>query len=409
MGRGRRYDLTDQSVNSDMATTEAIGTGVSFALTEEQRSLRELAHEFAEKEIRPKAAEYDEHQTHPADVIAKAHEVGLMNPHIPEELGGAGLGALEGALIGEELCWGCSGIGTSIIGNVLGSLPVLLAGTDEQQRQWLAPLLEEPILCSFALTEPNAGSDVSGIQTTAVRDGDDYVLNGSKMFITNAGHSSWFVVFASTDKAAGHRGLTAFVVPTDASGVTVEKHLDKMGQRATDTSAVAFQDVRIPAANRLGEEGEGFKLAMRTLDSTRPGTASGAVGVARAAFEHAVEYSRQRVQFGQPIAMNQGVNFLVADMAAEIEASRLLVWQAAWLLDQGKRATLQSSYAKRFAADTAMKVTTDAVQIFGGYGYIKEFPVEKLMRDAKLFQIYEGTSQIQRLVIAREIFLPRDD
>ena len=391
-----------------MATTEAIGTGVSFALTDEQRALRELAHDFAEREIRPKAAEYDEHQTHPADVIAKAHEVGLMNPHIPEELGGAGLGGFDGALIGEELCWGCSGIGTAIVANILGALPVLLAGTEEQKREWLAPLLAEPILCSFALTEPGAGSDVSGIQTTAVRQGDDYVLNGSKMFITNAGRADWFTVFASTDKAAGHRGLTAFVVPRAADGVTIEKHLDKMGQRATDTSALAFQDVQVPAANRLGEEGEGFKIAMQTLDNTRPGTAAGAVGVARAAFEHAVEYSKERVQFGQPIAMNQGVNFLVADMATEIEAARLLVWQAAWLLDQGKRATLESSYAKRFAADTAMKVTTDAVQIFGGYGYMKEYPVEKLMRDAKLFQIYEGTSQIQRLVIAREIFLPRD-
>ena len=391
-----------------MVTTEAIGTGISFALTEEQRALRELAHDFAAREIRPKAAEYDEHQTHPAEVVAKAHEVGLMNPHIPEELGGAGLGGMEGALIGEELCWGCSGIGTSIVANILGALPVLLAGTEEQKREWLAPLLEEPILCSFALTEPGAGSDVSGIQTTAVRHGGDYVVNGSKMFITNAGQADWLTVFASTDKAAGHRGLTAFVVPKSADGVTIDKHLDKMGQRATDTSALAFQDVQVPAGNRLGEEGEGFKIAMQTLDNTRPGTAAGAVGVARAAFEHAVAYSKERVQFGQPIAMNQGVNFLVADMATEIEAARLLVWQAAWLLDQGKRATLESSYAKRFAADTAMKVTTDAVQIFGGYGYMKEYPVEKLMRDAKLFQIYEGTSQIQRLVIAREIFLPRD-
>jgi acyl-CoA dehydrogenase len=391
-----------------MAATEATGTGVSFALTDEQKALRELAHEFADKEIRPKAAEYDEHQTHPADVITKAHEVGLMNPHVPEELGGAGLGSMDGAILGEELCWGCSGIGTAIVANILGALPMLIAGTEEQQREWLPPLLEEPILCSFALTEPNAGSDVSGIQTTATRHGDDYVINGSKMFITNAGHASWVIVFASTDKAAGHRGLTAFVVPTDTGGVVVEKHLDKMGQRATDTSALAFQDVRVPVGNRLGDEGQGFKIAMQTLDHTRPGTAAGAVGVARAAFEHAVEYSKERVQFGQPVAMNQGVNFLVADMAAEIEAARLLVWQAAWLLDQGKRATLQSSYAKRFAADTAMKVTTDAVQIFGGYGYIKEYPVEKLMRDAKLFQIYEGTSQIQRLVIAREIYLPRD-
>jgi len=392
-----------------MATAEATGTGISFALTDEQKALRELAYEFAAKEIRPVAAEYDEHQTHPADVLAKAHEVGLMNPHVPEELGGAGLGAMDGALIGEELCWGCSGIGTSIVANILGALPMLIAGTEEQRREWLPPLLEEPILCSFALTEPNAGSDVSGIQTTAVRRGDEYVINGSKMFITNAGQASWVIVFASTDKDAGHRGLSAFIVPTELDGVVVEKHLDKMGQRATDTSALAFQDVVVPAANRLGEEGQGFKIAMQTLDNTRPGTAAGAVGVARAAFEHSVEYARERVQFGQPIAMNQGVNFLVADMAAEIEAARLLTWQAAWLLDQGKRATLQSSYAKRFAADTAMKVTTDAVQIFGGYGYIKEYPVEKLMRDAKLFQIYEGTSQIQRLVIAREIFLPRGD
>jgi acyl-CoA dehydrogenase len=386
---------------------QIVASGVSFALTEEQLALRDLAREFAEREIRPKAAEYDEHATHPADIIEKAHEVGLMNPHVPEEYGGVGLSIFDGMLIGEELSWGCAGIAVSIVANMLGAAPVVLAGTEEQKRTWLPPLVESPILCSFALTEPNAGSDVSGIQTTAVRDGDEYVLNGSKMFITNAGHAAWIVVFASTDKSQGHRGLSAFVVPTELEGVTIEKHLDKMGQRATDTSAVAFQDVRVPSENRLGEEGEGFKIAMRTLDHTRPGTAAGAVGVARAAYEHAVGYSRERVQFGQPIAMNQGVNFLIADMAAEIEAARLLTWQAAWLLDQGKRATLQSSFAKRFASDTAMKVTTDAVQIFGGYGYIKEYPVEKLMRDAKLFQIYEGTSQIQRLVIAREIFFPR--
>jgi acyl-CoA dehydrogenase len=392
-----------------MATIEHnVAAGPSFALTEEQKGLRDLARDFAEKEIRPKAAEYDEHSTHPVEIIQKAHDVGLMNPHVPEEYGGAGLSSFDGMLIGEELSWGCAGIAVSIVANALGSGPVMVAGTDDQKRNWLVPLIESPILCSFGLTEPNAGSDVSGIQTTAVREGDEYVINGSKMFITNAGHAAWIVVFASTDKSQGHKGLSAFVVPTDLEGVTVEKHLDKMGQRATDTSAIAFQDVRVPADNLLGEEGEGFKIAMRTLDHTRPGTAAGAVGVARAAYEHAVEYSRTRVQFGQPIAMNQGVNFLIADMATEIEAARLLTWQAAWLFDQGKRATLQSSFAKRFASDTAMKVTTDAVQIFGGYGYIKEYPVEKLMRDAKLFQIYEGTSQIQRLVIAREIFFPKD-
>ncbi len=393
-----------------MATIEqAVGGGVSFALTDEQKALRALAREFAEKEIRPKAAEYDEQSTHPADVIAKAHELGLMNVHIPPEYGGLGLSAFDGMLVGEELCWGCSGMGTSISSNGLGAAPVMIAGTDEQKREWLTPLLEEPILCSFGLSEPDAGSDVARIKTTAERRGDEYVLSGSKMFITNAGHAVWTVAFASTDRTKGHRGLSAFIVPMDMPGVMIEKHLDKMGQRSTDTSAFALDEVVVPVANRLGEEGEGFKIAMKTLDFTRPGTAAGAVGVAQAAFELAVEYAKERVTFDVPIAMHQGVSFLIADMATEIEAARLLVWQAAWLHDQGERATLQSSFAKRFAADVAMRVTTDAVQVFGGYGYIKEYPVEKLMRDAKLFQIYEGTSQIQRLVIAKEIFLPRGD
>jgi acyl-CoA dehydrogenase len=393
-----------------MTTMEQeVATGISFALSEEQKALRALAREFAEKEIRPKAAEYDEHSTHPADVIAKAHEVGLMNVHVPEEYGGLGLPGFAGMLIGEELSWGCAGIAVSIVANTLGAAPVLLFGSDEQKQDWLPPLAEEPILCSFGLSEPDAGSDVARIKTTAERRGDEYVVNGSKMFITNAGHAAWTVVFAKTDKTKGHRGLSAFVVPMDADGVTIEKHLDKMGQRATDTSAFALDDVVIPAANRLGEEGDGFKIAMQTLDYTRPGTAAGAVGVAQAAFEIARDYAKERVTFDAPIAMHQGVNFLVADMATEIEAARLLTWQAAWMLDAGygRRATLYSSFAKRFAADTAMKVTTDAVQVLGGYGYIKEYPVEKLMRDAKLFQIYEGTSQIQRLVIAKEIFLPR--
>src|SRR3954466_5928983 len=388
-----------------MATV--LSEGLSFTITDEQKALRELAHDFAVKEIRPKAAEYDVHMTHPADVIAKAHEVGLMNLHVPAEFGVPELGLLDGCLVAEELNWGCSGIGTSLGCNGLGSGPVLAAGTEEQKREWLSPLLEEPLLCSFGLSEPDAGSDVARIKTTAVRKGDEYVLNGSKTFITNAGYADWTVVFAKTDPAKGHRGMSAFIVPMDTPGVTIEQHLDKMGQRATDTSAFALQDVVVPAANRLGEEGQGFKLAMQTLDFTRPGTAVGAVGVAQAAYELAVDYAKERVTFDMPIAMHQGVNFMIADMAPEIEASRLLTWQAAWMLDQGERATLYSSFAKRFAADTAMKVTTDAVQVFGGYGYMKEYPVEKLMRDAKLFQIYEGTSQIQRLVIAKEIFIPR--
>ena len=395
-----------------MATLETgIAGGVSFALTDEQRELRALAREFAEKEIRPKAAEYDEHQTHAHDIIAKAHEVGLMNLHLPESLGGPELPCFEGMLVGEELNWGCSGIGTSICANGLAAGPILIAGDEEQKKTWLGPLVEAPILGCFGLSEPGAGSDVSGIQTTAVRRGDEYVLNGSKMFITNGGKAAWIVCFASTDRSKGHKGLSAFVVPMDAEGVIVEKHLDKMGQRSTDTSAIAFSDVVVPVENRLGEEGDGFKIAMQTLDFTRPGTAVAGVGVAQAAYELSVDYAKGRVQFGVPIAMNQGISFLVADMATEIEAARLLCWQAAWMIDQGwgRKATMYSSFAKRFAADTAMKVTTDAVQVFGGYGYMKEYPVEKLMRDAKLFQIYEGTSQIQRLVIAKEIFLPKSD
>ncbi len=390
-----------------MATVEQAVGGVSFALSDEQKELRAMAREFATKEIRPKAAEYDVAMRHPVDVIEQAHSLGLMNLHVPAEYGGLGLGTFDGMLVGEELNWGCTGIGTSLVANGLGAGPVLIAGTDDQKAQWLPPLIERPILCSFGLSEPDAGSDVARLKTTAERRADEYVLNGSKTFITNAGYAEWTVVFAKTDTSKGHRGISAFIVPMSTPGVTIEQHLDKMGQRATDTSAFSMQDVVVPAANRLGAEGDGFKLAMQTLDFTRPGTAIGAVGVAQAAYELAVEYAKERITFDMPIAMHQGVNFMIADMATEIEAARLLTWQAAWMLDQGERATLYSSFAKRFAADTAMKVTTDAVQVFGGYGYMKEYPVEKLMRDAKLFQIYEGTSQIQRLVIAKEIFLPR--
>jgi acyl-CoA dehydrogenase len=392
-----------------VAIDEGTATGVSFSLTEEQKQLRRLARTFAEREIRPREAEHDAEQRHPAEVIAHAHEVGLMNLHVPMEYGGLGLSAFDGMLVGEEINWGCSGIGTSILANGLGAGPVILFGSDEQKARWLPPLTDRPIVCSFALSEPGAGSDVAALGSTAARDGDEYVLNGSKTFITNAGHAEWSVVFAKTDPAAGHRGISAFVVPMSTPGVTIEKHLEKMGQRATDTSAFALHDVRVPAENRLGAEGDGFRIAMATLDFTRPGTAIGAVGVAQAAYEHALAYAKERVTFDLPIAMHQAIGFMVADMATEIQAARLLCWQAAWMLDQGmgREATLHSSFAKRFAADTAMKVTTDAVQVLGGYGYIKEYPVEKLMRDAKLFQIYEGTSQIQRLVIAREIFTPK--
>src|SRR3954447_9684274 len=280
-----------------MATVDTAVGGVSFALTDEQKELRALARDFAAKEIRPVAAEHDVHMRHPVEVIAKAHEVGLMNLHIPAEYGGLALNAFDGMLVGEELNWGCSGIGTSLGANGLGAGPVIIAGTDEQKAKWLPPLLESPILCSFGLSEPEAGSDVARLKTTAVRRGDEYVLNGSKTFITNAGYADWTVVFAKTDASKGHRGISAFIVQMDTPGVTVEQHLDKMGQRATDTSAFALQDVVVSAANRLGEEGRGFKLAMQTLDFTRPGTAIGAVGVAQAAYELSVEYAKERVTF----------------------------------------------------------------------------------------------------------------
>jgi len=380
---------------------------VDFTLTDEQKALREMAHDFAEKEIRPVAWQYDRDGTWPQEIIEKAWEVGLMNTHVPEVYGGPEASYLDGCIIEEELSWGCSGIQTSLGANGLASAPVALAGSEETKRKYLGMLTEAPKLASFCLTEPGAGSDVSGMGTRAVRKGDTYVLNGQKCFITNGGHADWFTVYAKTDPEAGHRGISAFVVDKDDT-VIVDKKEDKMGQRASNTATVTFNDTEVPAENLLGQENHGFKIAMATLDRTRPGVAAMAVGIARAAFEFAVGYSKERVQFGVPIAMHQAIQFMIADMATEIEAARLLTWQSAVMLDQGRRNTLASSHAKRFAADTAMKVTTDAVQVYGGYGFIKDYPVEKLMRDAKIMQLYEGTSQIQRLVIARETLLPRD-
>jgi acyl-CoA dehydrogenase len=379
---------------------------LDFTLTEQQRNIRELAHDFAEKEIRPVAWEYDRDATWPEQIISQAWEVGLMNAQLPEKYGGAGASYVDGVLIGEELAWGCAAIGTTLGTNELAAMPVLLGGSEKIKAEYLGMLTEEPKLASFCLTEPDAGSDVSAMRTTAVRRGDKYVINGSKVFISNGGYADWYTVYAKTDKDVGHRGISTFVVPRDDT-VTVDKHEDKMGLRASNTAGISFNDTEVPAGNLLGDENHGFKLAMMTLDRTRPGVAAMATGIARAALEFATEYSKQRIQFGVPIAMHQAIQFMIADMATEIEAARLLAWQSAVLLDQGKRNTLQSSYAKRFAADTAMKVATDAVQIYGGYGFIKDYPVEKLMRDAKIMQLYEGTSQIQRLVIAREILLPR--
>ncbi|MBA2764174.1 MAG: acyl-CoA dehydrogenase family protein [Thermoleophilaceae bacterium] len=382
---------------------------VDFTLTDEQKDLRELAHSFAEKEVRPVAWKLDKEGTWPGEIIEKAWEIGLLNTHIEEAYGGPGLDYLTGTIIEEEFGWGCSGVGTSLACNGLATAPIALGGSEETKKRYLGMLTEEPKLASFCLTEPDAGSDVSGMKTTAVRKGDEYVINGSKCFITNGSHASYYTVYAKTDKDAGHKGISAFVVDRDLDGVTVDKKEDKLGQRASNTATISFNDVVIPAANLLAEENHGFKLAMMTLDRTRPGVAAMAVGIARAAFEFATGYSKERVQFGVPIAMHQAIQFMIADMATKIEAARLMTWKSAVLLDQGQRNTLVSSHAKRFAADTAMEVTTDAVQVYGGYGFIKDYPVEKLMRDAKIMQLYEGTSQIQRLVIAREVLMPRRD
>jgi len=379
---------------------------VDFTLTDEQKALREMAHDFAEKEIRPKAWEYDKDGTWPQDIVEKAHGVGLMNVHVPEEYGGPGLSTLEGCIIEEELAWGCSGIQTSLGANGLAAVPVQLGASAEVKAEYYSELIEGPVLASFCLTEPDAGSDVSGMRTRAVQRGDKYVINGSKCFITNGGYADWFTVYAKTDPNAGHRGISAFLVRKDDT-VIVDKKEDKMGQRASNTATITFNDTEIDAKYLLGQENKGFKLAMMTLDRTRPGVAAMATGIARAALEFAVDYSKQRVQFGVPIAMHQAIQFMIADMATKVHLARLATWNSAVLLDQGKRNTLESSHAKRFAADTAMEVATDAVQIYGGYGFIKEYPVEKLMRDAKIMQLYEGTSQIQRLVIARETLLPR--
>ncbi len=380
---------------------------VDFTLTDEQKDIRDMAHDFAEKEIRPVAWDFDKDSTWPEEIVKKAWEVGLMNSHMPEEYGGPGLDYLTGCLIEEELGWGCSGIGTSLMCNGLATAPIALGGSEETKKEYLGRLTEAPLLASFCLTEPDAGSDVSGMKTNAVKKGDKYVINGSKCFITNGSHANYYTVYAKTDKEAGHRGISAFVVDRDLDGVTVDKKEDKLGQRASNTATISFNDVEIPAENLLGEENKGFKLAMMTLDRTRPGVAAMAVGIGRAAFEFAADYSKERVQFGVPIAMHQAIQFMIADMATKIEAARLLVYKSAVQLDQGERNTLVSSHAKRFAADSAMEITVDAVQVYGGYGFIKEYPVEKLMRDAKIMQLYEGTSQIQRLVIARETLMPR--
>ncbi len=376
---------------------------MDFRFSDEQLALQATARRFAVEEMKPIAGAHDQSAEMPMGVMRKAWELGLSCTTIPAELGGVGLCALDAAIVVEQLAWGCAGMTTSIMANDLGLTPILVAGNDEQKTTWLGRIANGFQMIAFCLSEPNAGSDVAGLQLSARREGDSYVLNGTKCWITNGGVADIFTVFATLDRSARHDGICAFVMDAKTPGVSVGKKEDKMGQRASDTRVIHFDGARVPASQRLGAEGEGFKTAMHTLDRTRPSIGALANGITSRALDESVAYAKERKAFGSPISSFQAVQFLLADMAKDLEAARLLTYQSAWMLDQGARASKLSSIAKCFATDTAMRASTDAVQVFGGNGYTKEYPVEKLMRDAKLMQIYEGTNQIQRMVIAREL------
>jgi acyl-CoA dehydrogenase len=376
---------------------------ISFELSDEQKAIRKVAREFAEKEVRPIAPQCDEEEKYPEHFVEKAFKAGMTYLYVPEEYGGQGMDFLTACIVGEEIAWGCCGLATILGANNLGTTPLLVAGTEEQKRKYFGYLTSRPSLAAMALTEPGAGSDAAGVKTTAVRAGGDYVLNGSKCFISNGGIADLTTVFASTDPGAGVRGLSCFLVAGDNPGIGGGKKERKMGVRASVTSEVILSDCRVPAADLLGGEGKGFKIAMITLDKARVSVACNSVGIARAALEAAVEYAKERVQFGRPIAENQAVQFMLADMDMEIEAGRLLYMKAAWMETQKMPFSSEAAYAKTFCSDMAMRVTTDVVQVFGGYGYMRDYPVEKYMRDAKINQIWDGTNQIQRIVMARAL------
>jgi alkylation response protein AidB-like acyl-CoA dehydrogenase len=381
---------------------------IDFEMTDEQRAAVDMAHEFAENELRPIAEEWDRKGEFPADLLLpKACQAGLTSAAIPEEYGGGGLDPLTSAMVMEELSWGCAGLATSIGANNLATAPILIAGNDEQKQKWLPKLCDDndPKLAAFALTEPEAGSDVSSIKTTAKDEGDHFVINGQKCFITNGGISDVYTVFAQTDN-----GLSGFIVGGDYEGVSMGRHEDKMGIRGSHTAEVFLENVKVPKEDLLGDPGSAFITVMLTLDQTRAGVAAMAVGVARAAFEEALSYAKERVQFGKPIIVNQGISFMLTDMLMKIEAGRALYYRAGWLAKRmaetgkpSRRLSVSSSIAKTFCGDAAMEITTNAVQVMGGYGYMKDYPVEKYMRDAKIMQIYEGTAQIQRYVIAANL------
>jgi acyl-CoA dehydrogenase len=378
---------------------------IEFTFNEEQRMLRDLAFKFADEQIRPVAEHHDTSGEYPWPIVKQGWELGLMNVNIPEEYGGPGLDVMGECIVNEELAWACSGIQTALMLNSLAAWPIILGGNEAQKRKYLGEwLMDNGKMAAYGLTEPAAGSDVAAIKATADRRNGVYILNGSKTWITNAPVADFFIIFAKTDPEARHRGISAFIVEKEWPGVSTGKPMHKMGQHAAWTGEVFLEDVEVPAENLLSGENQGFYIAMKVFDRSRPAVSAAAVGVARRAMEEAVRYAGERHAFGKPIAYNQGVSFMLADMAMTIEAARLLVYKSAWLVDNDQPNVLEAAYAKAFAADVAMKAATDAVQVFGGYGYSAEYPVEKLMRDAKIYQIYEGTSQIMRYIIGRELY-----
>src|SRR5688500_14966555 len=376
---------------------------LDFSLSDEQKALVDTARRFARERIIPIAAECDRDARFPRDVFEAAHAIGLVNMTVPTEYGGAGLGELDNAMVAEQLAYGCTGIQTSMLANTLALTPILLAGNDAQKKKYLGMLTDAPLFASYCTTEPSGGSDVAGMRTTFTKSGNDYVLNGEKCWITNATLASFYVVFATADPSKRHKGIAAFIVDRDSPGLRVGKHEDKLGQRASDTAALHFEDVKVPAENLLAPEGEGFRLAMETFNQTRPDIGAMATGLMQRCLDESVAYARERKAFGVAIGEHQLVQAMLAEMAIGIEATRLMYQKAAYNLVNGVRDPLASACAKAFGADRAMQTAIDAVQVFGGNGYVRDYPVEKLMRDAKVLQIYEGTSQIQRLVIARQL------
>ncbi len=375
---------------------------MDFQLSDEQRLIQQTARQFAKKKIYPCSAEHDEQAKWPAEIHKQAWELGLMNVTVPEEYGGPGLGCLENVLVTEQLCWGCVGIGAGIMLNALPT-EVLLIGANREQKKTCLGRLVAGEYAAYAVTEPCAGSDVAGIQTRAVKRGNEYLLNGSKVWISNANHASFFTILAKTDPDAGHRGMSFFLVDRDLPGLEVGNPIPKLGQKAGFSAEVFLNDVVVPESALIGQAGDGFKIAMQAFDGSRPMVAGFALGLMQRCIDLSLEYALERKTFGVPIIEHQAIAHKIAEMQMRMEASRLMTYQAAWLADQDKRNTLQASCAKAFACDAVMWVATETMQVYGGYGYSKEYPVEKLFRDAKVLQVYEGTSEIQRNIIAREL------